>query len=410
MSQIDQLSEDYIRLAFRIHQYIDGYVDAYFGPPSLRDAVLESNRWPGSALVSEAERLQSLIAHSDYSARRRVYLHKQVTAMLTTCRQIAGDTLSYREEIRRCFDIDPEIIATDEFDTAIEELAVLLPGKGTVAERMLTWRKQFEIPPMVARKLIDLAVNEIRQRTLALYSLPQGETVDFRLVSNQPWDGYNWYHGNYHSTVDINTNLPIDANALIGLLAHESYPGHHTENCLKEAGLFREAGWGEHSILLVSTPQAVMAEGIADTAVHIIFAPGEREEWQATHLYPVAGLSGDPILERRIAEATRALAGVMGNAALMLHEERRPRLEVHQYLLRYALLSEKKATQYLGFIEDPLWRSYVFTYFYGERLIRDWIAYGDRQRDFATLLREQTYPSLITQWLRQAQVHRQRPK
>ena len=31
MPGLDQWGEEYIRLAFRIHQHIDGYVDAYNG-------------------------------------------------------------------------------------------------------------------------------------------------------------------------------------------------------------------------------------------------------------------------------------------------------------------------------------------------------------------------------------------
>ena len=400
MPQLDQWGSDYIQLAFRIHQHIDGYVDAYTGPPGLRDAVLNTHPWPGSALVSEAERLGNTLEDTTYPALRRAYLHKQVGAMLTTCRQIAGESLPYREEIRRCYDINPEPIAEAEFDAAIEELETLLPGNGPVRERMITWRKQFEVAPPVARGLLEIIEDEVRKRTIALYPLPAGETVEFRLVSDQPWSGYNWYYGNYQSVVDLNTDLPIHAHTLTALVAHEAYPGHHTEHCLKEARLFEAAGWLEHSIFLVSTPEAVIAEGIANTGRHVIFGPGELEEWQATYVYPEAGIAGDPQREQRISAASGALAGVAGNAAFLLHDEGRPADEVLRYLMRYGLLNEKQAGQRMRFITSPMWRAYIFTYFYGERLMQTWIQQGDKAKRFGALLQEQTYPSLIARWIK----------
>ena len=40
------------------------------------------------------------------------------------------------------------------------------------------------------------------------------------------------------------------------LVAHESYPGHHTEHCRKEAGLVGGLGQDEQTIFLVNTRNA----------------------------------------------------------------------------------------------------------------------------------------------------------
>lgn len=398
MPSFDQWGEEYIRLAFRIQQHVDGYVDAYVGPAALRDAVLAQPPLPAVALVTAADQLAELLEASDYPARRRAYLHKQLLAMLTTCRRLAGERLPYRDEIQRCFDIDPSLIAEDEFDAAIEELETLLPGYGPVQARMVAWRKQFEITPTVARPLLEMIKAELRERTLVLYPLPAGEKVEFRLVHDQPWSGYNWYYGNYTSGVDINTDLPIQANSLTHLIAHEAYPGHHTEHCLKEAGLYASRGWAEHSIFLLNTPECVIAEGIANTGQKVIFAPGELEQWQTTTVYPAAGIAGDP-REGRIAQASTALAGVIGNAALLLHDQGRSDDEVVRYIMRYSLVTEERARQRVRFITDPLWRAYIFTYFYGERMMEQWLRRGDKVERFGTLLREQIYPSLLERWI-----------
>ncbi len=399
MAQFDAIGEEYIRLAFGISQHIDGYVDAYSGPAALRDSVLAQPATPPSMLVAQADALLAAIDDSDYPARRRTYLTKQVIAMATTCRQIAGERFDYRDEIERCFDIVPELIPSEVFEDAIETLQTLLPGNGTVTERMQRWRKQFEVAPSVAKQMIEVLEDELRRRTLALYPLPPQERVEFRLVSDQPWSGYNWYYGGYHSGVDINTDLPIQANNLLHLIAHEAYPGHHTEHCLKEAGLYTERGWAEHSIFLLNTPECVIAEGIANVGETVIFAPGEALRWQAEHIYPLGGIEGDIALEAQLSAAVHTLGSVGGNAALLLHAEGRSEDEVIQYLMRYGLASEARARQRMRFISSPLWRAYIFTYFYGENLMREWLERGDKVERYNTLLREQIYPSLLEGWV-----------
>jgi len=57
------------------------------------------------------------------------------------------------------------------------------------------------------------------------------------------------------------------------LVAHESYPGHHTEHCRKEAGLVERKGQAEQTIFLVNTPQCLMAEGLADLALYATIGP-----------------------------------------------------------------------------------------------------------------------------------------
>ena len=57
------------------------------------------------------------------------------------------------------------------------------------------------------------------------------------------------------------------------LVAHESYPGHHTEHCRKEAGLVAGQDQAEQTIFLVNTPQCLMAEGLADLALYAAIGP-----------------------------------------------------------------------------------------------------------------------------------------
>jgi hypothetical protein len=264
---------------------------------------------------------------------------------------------------------------------------------------MVAWRQSYAIPPETARRLVDVILPELRARTQEFVDLPEGEAIEIRMVKDQPWSGYNWYLGNGHSRVDLNTDLPIYAYRLTDLLAHEGYPGHHTEHALKER-LYTEQGLGEHALQLINTPECVISEGIATVAEKMLFAPDELVRFRRERVYPVAGITGDPEREVAIGAAMRILRSAPGNAALLLHQENRDPEDVVAYLQHYALSTEAEARQRLRFIADPLWRAYIFTYHVGYELISTWLdqAPTERYKRFRTLLTDQVYPSQIAAW------------
>jgi hypothetical protein len=239
--------------------------------------------------------------------------------------------------------------------------------------------------------------------------LPDGESIAVRMVRDRPWSGYNWYLGGGRSRVDINTDLPIYANRLTDLLAHEAYPGHHTEHALKER-LYVNEGYGEHALQLINTPECVISEGIATVAEGMIFPPDELARFHRGRVYPAAGISGDPEREMAIGVALGQLRPVAGNAALLLHEEGRSAAEVSAYLRRYGLSTEAEARQRLRFMCDPLWRAYIFTYHAGRDIISAWLGDtegAERQRRFRTLLTDHVSPSRIVAWTRHEHEHEQ---
>ena len=388
---IDSISQRYIEIAFDLEAHVEGFVDAYFGPPELRQRP--ERRLP-DAIVAEIDALRAAIAASDYPAQRKGYLDVQLRGMAATARRLAGEALSYADEVRACFDIEPVYTPEAVFEAANAELEELLPGVGPLAERMAAWRHSFEVSPDMARQLIDLIAAEARRRTVAMIALPEGDEVRFELVRDKPWSGYNWYLGGARSLVEINTDLPLKANALLDLVCHEAYPGHHTEHALKERRLYQERGWGEQAIQLINTPECVIAEGIATLAADMIFGD-EALAWAAENLYPLAGITGDPEREARIGKAQWSLRALSGNAAIMLHAQGGDADEVVRYIMRYGLRSEREARQSLRFIQTPLWRTYTFTYFVGRSLLGHWIARGDRHTRFTQLLTEQVYPSML---------------
>ena len=409
---LDDLSTQYVTLAFGLAAHIDGAIDGYYGPEELRPSP-EAPKPSPEDLIRQASGLLAAVEAADITANRLDYLTAQVRGMATMAAKLAGEPIAYEDEVRQYFDIEPERTPDSVYDEALAALDDALPGKGsgTLAERASAYRARFEVPVEAARDIVPTIVAEVRRRTAAFVALPEGESVALSFVSDKPWSGYNWYLGGNRSLIEINTDLPVKANALLDLMAHEGYPGHHTEHALKEQRLYRERGFGEHSILLINTPECVISEGIATLAASIVFAPGEAEQWQADHIFAPLGISTDPVRDSQIAAAQRVFRSVSGNAGLMLHQDGADPEEVIAYLQNYTLATETEARHRFRFISDPLWGPYVFTYHAGRDLLDAWLdrptdedsepaiagldSWAQRQQHFVQLLEGQVTPSML---------------
>jgi hypothetical protein len=405
----------YLELGLRLGRHVEGFVDAYYGPPALAERVAAEPRRPASALVADAARLVADLdagvdgavagagsgaggggtvgGASALDARRRRWLRAQVVGVHTSARRLAGEPLGYVEEVEGCYGVTPTAVPEDALADAHRRLADVLPGDGPVGERLIAWRESQAVPVARIEPALRSILDDLRERTDRRVGLPEGEHLDLELVTGQPWSGFNYYEGQLRSRVAINTDLPVLSLGLGHLAAHEAYPGHHTEHCRKEVGLVRQRHQLEETIFLVGTPQCLLAEGLADLALEAIVGPASQP-WLAGHLHPL-GIRYDAEVAAAVAEAGEALAAVRANLALLLHAEGRPVEEVVAYAERWALLPRARAEKAVQFLTDPTWRSYIHCYVDGLRLCRTFVA-GDPAR-FERLVTEQLVPDdLVT--------------
>lgn len=221
-----------------------------------------------------------------------------------------------------------------------------------------------------------------------------------RLVAGQPYNANNCYLGEFRSRLDINTDLPLHITELVYLIAHEGYPGHHTEFSVKESRLAREQNRLEHCISIINAPSCVVSEGIATRALPTLMTDEEQIAWHAEELFPTAGFGHLDARHEHTISAVVAphgkLAGAHGNAILLMHDEGAGEDEVAAHLQRYGLLSPEEARKEVEFIGNPLFRSYIFTYRYGGELLDGlFAAQDDRDQWFTRLLTEPVTPSQI---------------
>ncbi|HEX6867621.1 MAG TPA: hypothetical protein VF119_02390, partial [Candidatus Limnocylindrales bacterium] len=274
----DPIAEAYLLLALRLDQHVPGLVDGYLGPADLKARVdLEQRRAP-ARLREDAAALRERVATTVTEPDRRAWLDAQLVALETQASVLAGATLPYEELVTRYMGFRPARHDDARYHAAAAEIDALLPGTGTLHDRLEAWDRTLEIGVDRLPAVIDRLVERFRARATELFGVPDGEGLRVSLVTGQPWGGYNWYDGGRRSRVDINTDLPVRAPTLVHTIAHETYPGHHLEHAWKEADLVDRLGRLEASVLCINTPECPISEGLADLGTSFAVRHDERSD------------------------------------------------------------------------------------------------------------------------------------
>ncbi len=388
------IAERYIRAAHGVNFHKPGFIDAYFGNLEWTQPFSSDL----NDLAQELELLQTEIANLG-SSERRDYLSVQIRAMQTLVKLKSGNSISFLEEVKGLHDIEPTRKPEGLFEAAHQKLEALLPGIGSLNDRRQTFRDKFIIQPNRIQAVMDAISLELRERSKKLFGLPEPESCQYDLVQNKPWGGYNWYLGNGRSRIEVNTDLPQFITDLPDLVAHESYPGHHTEHVLKEQNLVQGNDWQEFGIQLLDSPECVLAEGIATSALGVVMDQSELAVWITDELCNVAGLNlnlEEVQTELHIQQARADLNYAACNGALMLFEEFQTPSAVLEYLQHYQLLTPTQADKRLEFIHHA--RAYIYTYTTGYDLLEPLLAGNDKLAWFQRLLEQPVTPSQLKAW------------
>jgi hypothetical protein len=226
----------YLELCLRLGRHVDGLVDSYYGPPEIRERVDGEPARDPAGLVADAQALRV--------ENERPYLDAQLLGLETVARKLAGEEIPYAEEVERCYGIRPRRAPEDTFEEAHRRLDAVLPGDGSLRERYQRWREGDPVPAELVPRLLESISERLRSRTHEGLGLPDGESSELDFVTAEPWWAYNYYLGDLRSRVAVNTDIPLNGAFAVELMAHELYPGHHTEHAWKETRVFREEdGW-----------------------------------------------------------------------------------------------------------------------------------------------------------------------
>lgn len=399
---VDSIAREYLMLELAMGLHDAHHVDAYFGPESIREAAEDRQLTPVEIHDRAgvlAERLdRRLDGDGEPLTRARVEgLIARLEALLTRIAILEGERLPFDEESRRLFGAAAPDLDASHFETILAEIDELLPGDGTLPERVNRFKEQFVIPEERLSDVFDAAIAECRRRTLEHIDLPAAESFRVEYVTDKPWSGYNWYEGNATSLIQINTELPVFISRAVDLGCHEGYPGHHTYNALLESRLVRDLGWIEFTLYPLFSPQSLIAEGSGNYGIELAFPGDERVAFEKRVLFPLAGLdiadaeryyALDELLEKLSYAGNEAARGYLNGGM--------DREAAVQWLVDYTLVSPERARQRVDFFDT--YRSYVINYNLGEDLVRDYVERGASSQDerwqrFRKLLASAMLPS-----------------
>jgi hypothetical protein len=406
--QLNGVATEYVKLGLTIGQYDASFVDAYYGPDSLKPTATPKTEFPKDSLLNAVDNLINELhafdtTSNDTVKHRAAWMTSQLRAFGRRIKIFSGEFGTFEEETKDLYGVTVPVKPEAEFKNLVSSLDKSLPGKGNVVDRFQQLANRFIIPKDKLDTVFKSAIAECRKRTLAHVTLPTGEDFKLEYVTDKPWSGYNWYKGEYKSIIQINTDLNIFIDRAIDVGSHESYPGHHVYNMLLEQNLYRDKGQLEISFYPLYSPQSFIAEGTANEGIEVVFPGKDKIEFSKTVLLPLAGLDSTGITQYFNAlEIKEKLNYARNEVARGIMNGTMDEKEAIRWLKEYALLNEESARKSISFIKVN--RSYVINYNYGKDVAHQYITSkgGDESEEkrwsaFTSILKNQLMPSDIVE-------------
>lgn len=374
---LNSIAEKYVRLGLDIGRYDQSFVDAYYGPDSLKPTGTIAAVFPKDSFLTAVAALTNQLKAFDNSsndtlAKRSAWMQSQLKAFESRLKLLGGDSANFDDECKLMYGVTVPVYDSLHFQNIIQQLDKLLPGKGNVNDRFQQLANHFIIPKNKLDTVMQAAIAECRKRTHQHYQLPGTESFTLEFVNNKPWGGYNWYKGNYKSIIQINTDLDIFIDRAIDVGSHESYPGHHVYNMMLEKNLYRDKGWAEISIYPLFSPQSLIAEGSANYGIELAFPDDEKTNFAKQVLLPLAGLdtTGISIYFKALALKDE-LNYARNEAARGLINKTMTEAKAIAWLKNYCMTNDETARKFISFIRVN--RSYLINYNLGKDLVKKYV-------------------------------------
>lgn len=367
MTQIDHLAREYVRLGLHLHGH-DRNPYIYLGDPALRASV-QAKPMPllelDTALAILGDNAAALnAADIDGGADRLKAFQDRIAAMQMRSAILQGRApASFDDEVETLYSMKVPRKDEAHFRALASDLEQVVPGTGALADRMPEFRDRFLIAPEHIQPAMTAALAEARSRTLAHFDLPEGEGITVQMDDAGHFSGFAEYLGSGRTVVHFSRALPLHADRVVELAAHEAYPGHHVQGTLIEAELIGRRGWVEWQMLPLFGAHTVLAEGAANFGVKLAFPRDDRLAFDRDLVLPIAGLthlSGALEDFHRFVDLVEALNFARNEAARGYLYDGWSRDHAIDWLMEFGLETKGTATQRMNFIEAL--RSYVVTY------------------------------------------------
>ena len=398
--KLSEYGTKFLCLPNRIDKHNKGYVDFYIGPKKLKIIVDNEGITSPNRLLNDCKALQKDLFKQGYDKKRERYLEKILTAMRTSIEILNGVEIPFKEQFLRLYDVVLQPVNESELDNLKEDFNAAYGGLGSLEKRMSDLRVRRTVPERNVFELFKKALDITRERTKELFVdlLPENEYINLELVKNNnnnkiKWTYYNWYMGNFRSRIEVNPNYNIYWTSFLSAATHEGYPGHHTEFVVKEQKLYRELNQFEHSILLLNSPKLIISEGIANTAVHMLFNYREQAEISLREF--CQDLSKESSIKALIVQSkVKEKLSLFGyNFAYHALIDGWSEDKLIRYATSFEIFSQENIKNRINFSFNPVHSTTAFSYYIGSKLIINKYGGFPSVKDFREMLINPILPS-----------------
>ncbi|HLY36056.1 MAG TPA: hypothetical protein VKU35_05040 [Candidatus Limnocylindria bacterium] len=395
---MDELARRYLLLCLRLDRLSPGFIDSYVGPSELKEIALAEPPALATELHDETMALSELADQlpddGPATTRRRLWFCGQLRAMGALAREAGGEEITYLDLVEQLFDMPIRPVPDAELQAARLRIDEALPGPGSLQERVAAFRATLRVPAERVLGAVQDSADRFRSLARRDFDLPPEESIAWEEAHDQPWGAFAHFLGNGRTRIQINIDLPMEVTLVAFLAAHEAYPGHHADHVVKERTLISDADLGEAMVRTMNSPEAVLAEGLADLGREVVMADWELEA-ELRRIGREVGVEGDWVAAVEVRNAQNELQAATGNAGIMLHHDGRPEREVRDYLSEVGAVPADRLDHSIRVLRDPVNRTYSFTYSEGKRLIRPWLEAQGQTTGFWRLLSEQLSPAAL---------------
>jgi hypothetical protein len=389
---LEQQAQEFVALALSLAEEHPQEVDAYFGPQAL--AARGKSRVPAmQTLLRRAQMLHAeLQVRAGDASARRANLLRQIGSFSGLLEVMQSpEKYSFDEEARLIYGMQPVVVDREASNRNLQMLDTLLPGAGSLAQRVDSFRNQFVVAPNRQKAVFERALSECRARTMARWNLPADE--ELRVEWTHDVDAaWHRYQGRHHSTLQLNPAAVSYVDSAVDVACHEGYPGHHAQFVVMDVDAGADGLAVENTLVLLRSPISMLREGAAEYGVDLAFPPDERLTFERDVLFPLAGL--DPLQAEKYVTVHRLIRELSSSAVPILRDYRDKRLSSEiagRALQSTALLSSPQSL--LRFVDEL--GPYVLGYTAAHDEVRTYVEARSRQtrEDRWTVLRRVLTPA-----------------
>ena len=125
------LVTEYLKLGLRFDRVVDGFVDAYTGDPALQQQVADEPAPDPADLSRQAAALSAEVPNTEpLHAPGPAFLTAHLDALAVAGRRLAGEQMSFIDEVQSYFQVRIGEIDTEVYAAAHQQISALLGGSG----------------------------------------------------------------------------------------------------------------------------------------------------------------------------------------------------------------------------------------------------------------------------------------